>query len=145
MQISQWSKLVTCTNNSFMTCIWYHMKYGEQKFKHGQWGRHIPSFGRCFLLCGSNNILKCNECVCRGLAAKSCRYSLWRKHCCLQAIVRHVVERVGLREWTVYCTVCVISLFINDMQDDLVCTLRLFAGDALLYHKITHNDDTLAL
>ena len=35
-------------------------------------------------------------------------------------------------------------LFINDMQDDLVCTLRLFA-DALLYHKITHNDDTLAL
>ena len=44
-----------------------------------------------------------------------------------------------------YCTVCVISLFINDMQDDLVFTLRLFAGDALLYHKITHNDDTLAL
>ena len=43
-----------------------------------------------------------------------------------------------------YCTVCVISLFINDMQDDLVCTLRLFAGGALLYHKITHNDDTLA-
>ena len=128
-----------------MTCIWYHMKYGEQKFKHGQWGRHFPSFGRCFLLCGSNNILKCNECVCRGLAAKSCRYSLWRKHCCLQAIVRHVVERAGLREWTVYCTVCVISLFINDMQDDLVCTLRLFADDALLYHKITHNDDTLAL
>ena len=36
-------------------------------------------------------------------------------------------------------------LFINDMQDDLVCTLRLFADDALLYHKITHNDDTLAL
>ena len=31
------------------------------------------------------------------------------------------------------------------MQDDLECTLRLFAGDALLYHKITHNDDTLAL
>ena len=31
------------------------------------------------------------------------------------------------------------------MQDDLVCTLRLFADDALLYHKITHNDDTLAL
>ena len=37
------------------------------------------------------------------------------------------------------------SLFINGMQDDLVCTLRLFADDALLYHKITHNDDTLAL
>ena len=36
-------------------------------------------------------------------------------------------------------------LFINDMQDDLVCTLRLFADDALLYHKITRNDDTLAL
>ena len=31
------------------------------------------------------------------------------------------------------------------MPDDLVCTLRLFADDALLYHKITHNDDTLAL
>ena len=28
-------------------------------------------------------------------------------------------------------------LFINDMQDDLECTLRLFADDALLYHKIT--------
>ena len=36
-------------------------------------------------------------------------------------------------------------LFINGMQDDLVRTLRLFADDALLYHKITHNDDTLAL
>ena len=36
-------------------------------------------------------------------------------------------------------------LFINDMLDDPVCTLRLFADVALLYHKITHNDDTLAL
>ena len=36
-------------------------------------------------------------------------------------------------------------LFINDMQDDLECTLRLFADDALLYHKIAHHDDTLAL
>ena len=36
-------------------------------------------------------------------------------------------------------------LFINDMQDDLEFTLRLFADDALLYHKITHHDDTLAL
>ena len=36
-------------------------------------------------------------------------------------------------------------LFITGMQDDLVCTLRLFADDALLYHKITRNDDTLAL
>ena len=26
---------------------------------------------RCCLLCGSNNILKCNECVCCGVAAKS--------------------------------------------------------------------------
>ena len=34
---------------------------------------------------------------------------------------------------------------INDMQDNLECTPRLFADDALLYHKITHNDDTLAL
>ena len=76
---------------------------------------------------------------------RACRYSLSRKHSSLQAFVRHVVEHAGLREWTVYCTVCVISLFINDMQDDPVCTLRLFAGDALLYHKITHNDDTLAL
>ena len=31
------------------------------------------------------------------------------------------------------------------MQDNLVCTLRLFADDALLYHKISHDDDTLAL
>ena len=36
-------------------------------------------------------------------------------------------------------------LFINDLPDDVVCTLRLFADDALLYHKITQNDDTLAL
>ncbi|PFX15492.1 putative RNA-directed DNA polymerase from transposon BS [Stylophora pistillata] len=36
-------------------------------------------------------------------------------------------------------------LFINDMQNGLGCTLRLFADDALLYHKITHHDDTLAL
>ena len=36
-------------------------------------------------------------------------------------------------------------LFINDMPDDVVCTLRLCADDALLYHKITHNDDALAL
>ena len=35
-------------------------------------------------------------------------------------------------------------LLINDMQDDLECTLRLFADDALLYHKITHHDVTLA-
>ena len=40
----------------------------------------------------------------------------------------------------------IFLLFINDMQDDLECTLRLFADDALLYHKITaHHDDTLAL
>ena len=31
------------------------------------------------------------------------------------------------------------------MQDNLVCTLRLFADDALLYRKISHDDDTLAL
>ena len=46
------------------------------------------------------------------------------------------------------CTVLgplMFLLFINDMQDDLECTLRLFADDALLYHKITHHDDTLAL
>ena len=36
-------------------------------------------------------------------------------------------------------------LFINDMPDDVICALRLFADDALLYHKITHNDDILAL
>ena len=36
-------------------------------------------------------------------------------------------------------------LFINDMQDDLECTLRLFADDALLYHKIAFHDDILAL
>lgn len=36
-------------------------------------------------------------------------------------------------------------LFISDMQNGLGCTLRLFADDALLYHKISHHDDTLAL
>lgn len=36
-------------------------------------------------------------------------------------------------------------LFINDTQHDLECTLRLFADDALLYHKITFHDDILAL
>ena len=34
---------------------------------------------------------------------------------------------------------------VFEMQDDLVCTLRLFAVNGLLYHKIFHNDDTLAL
>ena len=38
-----------------------------------------------------------------------------------------------------------IWVYLYKMQDDLICTLRLFADDALLYHKITHNDDTLAL
>ena len=36
-------------------------------------------------------------------------------------------------------------LFINDTQHDLECTLRLFADDALLYHKITFHDDILSL
>ena len=36
-------------------------------------------------------------------------------------------------------------LFINDTQHDLECTLRLFADDALLYHKITFHEDILAL
>ena len=36
-------------------------------------------------------------------------------------------------------------LFIDDIQDDLECNLRLFADDTLLFHKITHHDDTLAL
>ena len=36
-------------------------------------------------------------------------------------------------------------LFINDTQHDLECTQRLFADDALLYHKITFHDDILAL
>ncbi|XP_048575386.1 uncharacterized protein LOC5499458 [Nematostella vectensis] len=36
-------------------------------------------------------------------------------------------------------------LFINDMQENLECTLRLFADDALLYYQITHDDDTLVL
>ena len=55
------------------------------------------SFGRCFLLCGSNNILKCNECVCCGVAAKSVYVSipLSGAHCSLQAFVRHVVEHAG--------------------------------------------------
>ena len=36
-------------------------------------------------------------------------------------------------------------LFINDMQEDLECNLRLFADDALLYHNITNDNDTQAL
>jgi len=36
-------------------------------------------------------------------------------------------------------------LFINDMQDDLECSLRVFADDALLYHTISQESDTLAL
>ena len=39
----------------------------------------------------------------------------------------------------------IILLSINDVQDDLECTLRLFSDDTLLYHKITHHDGTLAL
>ena len=56
-----------------------------------------PSFGRCCLLCGSNNIIKCNECVCCGVAAKSVYVSipLSGTHCSLQAFVRHVVEHAG--------------------------------------------------
>ena len=38
-----------------------------------------------------------------------------------------------------------LLLFINDTQHDLECTQRLFADDALLYHKITFHDDILAL
>ena len=36
-------------------------------------------------------------------------------------------------------------LFINDTQHDLECTLKLFADEPLLYHKITFHDDILAL
>ena len=55
-----------------------------------------------------------------------------------------VVGTSGVPQGTVLSPLMFL-LFINDMPDDLVCTLRLFADDALLYHKITHNDDTLAL
>ena len=36
-------------------------------------------------------------------------------------------------------------LFIKDMQDDLECSLRLFADDAIVYHTISQDSDTLAL
>ena len=36
-------------------------------------------------------------------------------------------------------------LFINDIQEDLECSLRLFADDALLYYKVSQERDTLAL
>ena len=38
-----------------------------------------------------------------------------------------------------------VWVYLYKMQDELICTLRLFADDVLVYHKITHNDDTLAL
>ena len=36
-------------------------------------------------------------------------------------------------------------LFVNNMQDDLECSLRLFADDAPLYHTISQDSDTLTL
>ena len=36
-------------------------------------------------------------------------------------------------------------LFINDKQDDLECSLRLFADDALLNHTISQESDSLVL
>ena len=57
---------------------------------------------------------------------------------------KSVVVTSGVPQGTVLGPLMFL-LFINDMQDDLVWTLRLFANDALLYHKITLNDDTLAL
>ena len=35
--------------------------------------------------------------------------------------------------------------YVNDIQEDLECTLRLFAGDTLLYHRITCETDTITL
>ena len=55
-----------------------------------------------------------------------------------------VVGTSGVPQGTVLSPLMFL-LFINDMPDDVVCTLRLFADVALLYHKITHNDDTLVL
>ena len=57
---------------------------------------------------------------------------------------KSVVVTSGVPQGTVLGPLMFL-LFINGMQDDLVWTLRLFANDALLYHKITLNDDTLAL
>ena len=47
VQTSPWS------HDSRMTCIDYVIwnMDGERKYKHGQWGKRFPSFGRWCLLC----------------------------------------------------------------------------------------------
>ena len=39
----------------------------------------------------------------------------------------------------------IFLLYVNDKQEDLECTLTLFADDVLLYHRITCETATTAL
>lgn len=39
----------------------------------------------------------------------------------------------------------IFLLYVNDKHEDLECTLRLFADDALLDHRITCETETMAL
>lgn len=39
----------------------------------------------------------------------------------------------------------IFLLYVNDKQEDLECTLRLFVDDALLDHRITCETETMAL
>ena len=53
--------------------------------------KRFSSFGRCCLLCGSNNIFKYNECVCWQQTARA--YSFIGKGCSLQAFVRKLKNK----------------------------------------------------
>ena len=87
-----------CGRKSF----WKRSKTAPFSFENGSlWTgplflvKRFSSFGRCCLLCGSNNIFKCHECVC---SKARVRIPLSGKHCSLQLFVKHVVEHVGVRK-----------------------------------------------
>ena len=65
------------------------------------------------------------------------RYSGWR-------LLILGSSYVGVPQGTVLGPLMFL-IFVNDMQDDLECSLRLFADDALLYHTISQESDTLIL
>ena len=73
------------------------VKYGERKYKCGQWGKRFSSFGRCCLLyvdpTTSSNAMNAFF-----GSKERVRIPLSGKHCSLQAFVKHVVEHAGLRE-----------------------------------------------